>query len=107
MTDAVNELFDRLEKIEESAGKMLDAADDEKKKISALHEKRIADFDAELDVEYKKKLDDVADKLKAKASGEIEALRAGMKEMSDKLDKDYIEKQDEWVEEISKSIISV
>ena len=50
MTDAVNELFDRLEKIEESAGKMLDAADDEKKKISALHEKRIADFDAELDV---------------------------------------------------------
>ncbi|MCI8306840.1 MAG: hypothetical protein HFH14_02205 [Lachnospiraceae bacterium] len=107
MTDAVNELFDRLEKIEESAGKMLDAADEEKKKISAGHEKRIADFDAELDGEYKKKLDDFAGKLKAKASDEIEAMRSGMKEMSDKLDRDYMEKQDKWVEEIFASIISV
>ena len=49
MTDSVNELIDKLAKIEESAGKMIDAADEEKKKISAEHEKRIADFDAGLD----------------------------------------------------------
>lgn len=107
MTDSVNELIDKLAKIEESAGKMIDAADEEKKKISAEHEKRIADFDAGLDCEYKKKLDDVADKLKAKASEEIEVLRAGMKEMSDKLDRDYMEKQDEWVNEIFESIVSI
>lgn len=106
MADSVNELIDKLAKIEESAGKMMTAAEEEKRAISREHDKRISDFDKELDAEYKKKLDDIADRLKAEASGEIDRLRTDMKKISDKLDNDYSEKKDRWISEIFEAIIA-
>lgn len=107
MADSVNELIDKLAKIEESAGKTMSASEDEKKMISREHEKRIADFDRQLEDEYKKKLDDIAGELKEKASNEIAGLCADMKKNSDKLDNDYSEKKDEWINSIFEAVIAV
>ena len=106
MADSVNELMDKLAKIEESAGKMITAAEEEKRLISREHKKRISYFDKELDAEYRKKLNDIADSLKAEAGEEIDRLRTHMKKASDKLDNDYSEKKDRWINEIFEAIIA-
>ncbi|MEE0955440.1 MAG: hypothetical protein U0L49_06425 [Eubacterium sp.] len=97
-------ILDKLTAIETAAGRIMDAAESEKKELDAEYKKKRAAFDAEVDRETDSKLKDLEDQLTKERNSHLEVLRQDAGQRLDRLDRIYSSDHTHLAEEIFRQV---
>lgn len=107
MTESVNEIIARLADIEETAGRIVESAEDEKKELKKKYDDERVMYDEQLKNKTEQSIKNISEELEEQEKREIDCLKGDMEKAMHELDVLYINKKVTWSEEIFKSIIEV
>lgn len=107
MGDVINDVINSLAGIEETAGKIMAAADDEKKSLYKKNQDNMAIFSDKLGKEYERKLEVIKDASRIESNREITKLTDDTDVLIAQLDDSYNKNKDKWVNDIFSNIIGV
>lgn len=107
MGDVINDVINSLAGIEETAGKLMAAADDEKKNMYRKNEENMAAFSDKLSKEYEQKLEVIKAASRIESEKEITKLTDDTDSLIAQLEDSYNKNKDKWVNDIFAGIIGV
>ena len=103
----VNEILEKLSKIEETAADIMEAASNDKKAVNAEYAEKKAEFDRELAGRYNGLSDEADRKNEAEANARIEEIDREAKKSMDAMEQKYNSEKDRMTKEIFDRIIEV
>ena len=103
----VNEILEKLSKIEKTAADIMEAASNDKKAVNAEYAEKKAEFDKELAGKYNGMSDEADKKNEAEVNARIEEIDREAKESMDNLEQKYNSDKDRMTKEIFDRIIEV
>ncbi len=105
MENQMNAIISQLSNIENTAVRILESADRQKKELSLEMEKRKEEYDAEIAEDTRKQLDALKEELNAQKERELSRLREETSNALNELETDFEKNHTVWAKEILHSII--
>lgn len=100
-------ILDKLTAIETAAGRIMDAAENDKQELEAEYKKKHAAFDAKVDAETESRLKDLENQLAEERNSHLAVLRREADQRLARLDKIYKEDHTRLTEQIFRRITEV
>lgn len=105
MENQMDNIINRLSHIEDTAVRIMESVDSEKKKIASEMEEKTREFDEKLASDTQKQLDELRVRLNAQKDMELEKLRLETNKVLEQFQAKFDEKHSQWAQEILTSII--
>ena len=105
MENQMNNIISQLSHIEDTAVRIMQSADAQKKKLASEMEHKTKEFDEALSLETNKKLNDLKEQLNQEKEKELSTLRSQTQAALEQFESKYQQNHSKWAEEIFQSIV--
>lgn len=104
MENQMDAIINQLSHIEDTAVRIMESADTQKKELALEMEQRTKDYDLKLAASTTKKLDELKERLNAEKESELAKLRDETETTLKELENKYASKHSDWAQEILSSM---
>lgn len=105
MENQMDNIISQLSHIEDTAVRIMQSADAQKKELASKMEQKTKEFDEKLFSETEKKLNELKERLNKEKENELSALRSETQKSLEEFESKYQQNHSKWAVEIFHSII--